>query len=148
MSRGALHVISPREASMFACLVDAVVAPGDRLPAVRDTDACVAFDANLAAAPRLNQLGLRAMLLALELAPLVLARPPRRTRLRRLAPAERAAVVLELDRHPVLGPVVKALRGIAHLTYYGDAAVMARLGFDAPAILERAECLRAEEGRW
>ena len=61
-----LAVLSPREASIFACLADTVVAPEPVLPPVRETDAVAFFDRWMARAPRLNRIGLRALLYALE----------------------------------------------------------------------------------
>ena len=146
MSHGpGLRVITAREARLFACLTDVVVAPAAGLPAVADTDAVWAFDNNLAAAPAINRIGLRAMLLAVDLAPLVLCRGGR---LHTLAPEARTGVVAGLDRHRVAGPMLKALRGMAHLCYYGDERVMAILGYRPRAIVERGAALRAQEGRW
>lgn len=143
-----LEVLSRREADVFACFTDVVVAPAGPLPPVGDTDAVAAFDATLAAAPAVNRAGLRAMLLAVELAPLTVRHPGPRARLRRLAPAERTAVVAALDRHPALAPVVKALRAVAHMSYYGDEQVMALLGYRPREVVARAAALRAQEGRW
>ena len=61
-----LAVLSPREASIFACLADTVVAPEPVLPPVRETDAVAFFDRWMARAPRLNRVALRALLYALE----------------------------------------------------------------------------------
>ena len=58
MSAGGLH---PREASMFACIADTVVAPAEGLPPLRRTDAVAAFAACLAAAPAPNRALLRAL---------------------------------------------------------------------------------------
>lgn len=141
----ALRAIAPREASIFACLCDAVVAPQPPLPAVRATDAVRAFDAGLVAAPRLNRLALRAGLLALEVAPLALGFG---ARLRRLTPARRAAALARLDRCAPVAPLLKALRAMAHLSYYGDLRVLNELGHDPEAIVARAAALRGLEGRW
>ena len=65
-----LTTISPREASMFAALCEAFVAPAGDMPAVSQTDAAFALDANLAVAPPLNRIGLRAAMYFLEIAPL------------------------------------------------------------------------------
>ena len=40
-----LESLTPREASIFACVCDTVVAPEPVLPPVRDTDAVAFFDA-------------------------------------------------------------------------------------------------------
>lgn len=141
-----LTVLSPREASIFACLTDTVVAPGGGLPAVRDTDAAEAFDRWLARAPRLNRAGLRALILAAEWAPWLLGR---RGRLRALDPGDRAAALerAEAVRAPAARDVVKLVKGLAFLCYYGDDGVMLRLGYDPDATVERARRLRAAEGR-
>jgi hypothetical protein len=141
----ALVAIGAREASIFACLCDAVVAPRPPLPAVRATDATAAFDAGLAGAPRLNRLALRTALLALEVAPLALGFG---ARLRRLAPPQRAAALARLDRCAPVAPLLKALRGMAHLSYYGDLRVLNELGYDPEAIVARAAALRELERRW
>ncbi|MCW3017522.1 MAG: hypothetical protein JWO02_4614, partial [Solirubrobacterales bacterium] len=95
-------------------------------------------------APRANRLGLRAVLLALELAPLALGH---RRRLRRLDLAQRTAVMARLERGPLTG-VVKGLRTLAQLSYYGDPTVMRLLGYDAEVVVARAAALRATEVRW
>ena len=46
-----MKVLSPREAAIFACLADAVLAPAPPLPPIGETDAVEAFDAWLAASP-------------------------------------------------------------------------------------------------
>jgi hypothetical protein len=139
-----LRVLRPREASILAAFVDAVVAPAPPLPAVRDTDAVLALDANLAAAPRVNRTALRYGLLALELVPLPLGFG---RRLRRLGTEERRAALTRAERGP-LGPLVQALRTLAHLGYYGDPAVLLRCGYDAGAVVARAAELRVREARW
>jgi hypothetical protein len=141
----ALLAMTPREASIFACFADTVVAPGGGLPAVRDTDAAFAFDDHLRAAPTVNRAGLRLVLLALELAPLALGFG---ARLRRLAPAQREAVLARLESSPVAAAALQALRGLAQLSYYGDAAVLRQLGYDAEAVVARGRELRAREVRW
>lgn len=143
MSR-ALTVLRPREASIFAAFVDAVVAPTPPLPPVGATGAARALDANLAAAPAVNRLALRQALYALELAPLALGH---RSRLRRLDPAARREVLARVEAGP-LGPLVQALRTLAHLGYYGDDAVMRLCGYDADAVVARAAALRVTEARW
>jgi hypothetical protein len=141
----ALRVISGREASMFACLTDVVVAPVAPLPPVAETDAAQSFDEQLALAPGLNRLGLRAALHLLELAPLAVGAGHR---LRRLAPAARTMALADLDRNPVLAPLLKVMRSVAHLSYYGDLRVMALLGYDPERVVARARALRAAEDRW
>ena len=61
--------VTPREASIFACVCDTVVAPEHQLPAVRNTDAVGAFDRWLAGSPRPHRAALRGLLHAAELAP-------------------------------------------------------------------------------
>ena len=141
-----LLVLSPREASIFACVTDTVVAPESVLPAVRNTTAVASFDRWLWHSPRLNRAGLRALLFVAELAPLLLGF---RARLRALAPHQRAAA---LRRAESSGPaavrgLVKIVKSLSFLTYYGDDAVMRRLGYDADANVRRGRELRAREGR-
>jgi hypothetical protein len=130
--------VTGRELSIFACLTDTFVAPAPPLPAVRDTDAAPAFARSLAAGPTLNAVALRAALLALELAPLALGF---RARLRRLAPADRERALARLDRGP-LAPLLKAIRSLTHLHYYGDLGVMRLLGYDPEAVVARAAEVR------
>jgi hypothetical protein len=132
--------MTAREASIFACVVDTFVAPEGVLPPVARTDAARFFGDWLALGPRRNALGLRALLLALELGPLALGFGQR---LRRLPTSERARYIKRLERLPP----VKALKGIAFLSYYGDDALMNRLGYDADANVSRGRALRAREGR-
>jgi len=141
-----LAVLSTREASIFACLCDTVVAPEPLLPPVRDTDAVQSFDRWLALAPPLNRLGLRLVLHAAEFAPLLLGF---RRRLRRLSERERARALaaVEARRQPQLRQLVRLVKGVACLSYYGDDGVMLRLGYDAEANVRRGRELRALEGR-
>jgi hypothetical protein len=141
-----LSTLTPREASIFACLTDTVVAPEPVLPPVRDTTAVEFLDRWLSRAPRLNTFGLRALLYVAELAPLLAGQ---RHRLRRLDVSARAAALERLDHGgpPAARQLVKLLKGVACLAYYGDDAVMLRLGYDADANVERGRRLRAEEAR-
>jgi hypothetical protein len=141
-----LRAISGREASIFACLTDTVVAPEPVLPPVRETDAAPYFDRWMARSPALNRMGLRALLWAVELAPLALRRG---SRLRRLPRAERARFLetLESARAPRVRQLVKLVKGVAFLSYYGDDRVMLLVGYDAGANVERGRRLRREEGR-
>ena len=141
-----MNVITAREASIFACLTDTAVAPAPVLPPVAQTDAAQAFDRWLERAPRINALGLRAALFAIELAPLAFGH---RRRLRRLAEADRAAFLATLERHraPLVRQLVKALKSIAFLCYYGDDQLLNRLGYDPAANLARGRALRVEQGR-
>jgi hypothetical protein len=119
-------ILSPREASIFACLADTLLAPAPPLPPVRETDAVEAFDTWLARAPRANRLVLRGVLLALELAPRLTAR---RARWRRLPSADRLALLDGLARTTAGRGLVEALRATAAVSYYGDARVAAQLGY-------------------
>ena len=140
-----LRTISGREASIFACFTDAVVAPEPVLPAVRQTDAVAFFDRWLGRVPRLNRNGMRALLLVAELAPLL----THGRRLRRLDRAQRGDWVRRVE-HSGNGHVrmlMKLMEGAAQLSYYGDATVLGRLGYDAEANVARGRRLRAAEGR-
>jgi hypothetical protein len=141
-----VKAISGREASIFACLTDTVVAPEPALPPVRQTDAVAFFDRWVSRVPRLNRVGLRVALWAIELAPLVTGR---RHRLRRLPVGERAAFLRELERAPraEVRQVLKLIKGAAFLSYYGDDRVMRRMGYDADANVRRGRELRRLEGR-
>lgn len=112
-------VLSPREARVFACLADTLLAPAPPLPPVARTDAVLAFDAWLAKAPRLNRVGTRGVLFALA-ALRWCRRPPRA----RLASLERVARSSTAGRG-----IVEALRAAAAVSYYGDARVSALLGY-------------------
>ena len=141
-----LSVLTPREASIFACLTDTIVAPEPMLPAVRDTDAVEAFDRWLAAAPRLNRIGLRALLYAAEISPRLLGF---HGRLRTLAGADRAAA---LERAGSADPaaaraLLKLAKSLSFISYYGDDRVMGQLGYDADRVVDRARELRISEGR-
>ena len=141
-----LQAISGREASIFACVTDAVVAPEPVLPPVRDTDAAAYFDRWMSRSPKLNRLALRALLWTLELGPLGLGGGKR---LRRLPPEQRALFLRRLEKapQPQLRQLLKLVKGIAFLSYYGDDGVMLRLGYDADANVARGRRLRREEGR-
>jgi hypothetical protein len=136
-----MTALTVREADIFRCVADTVVAPeGD----VADTDAVGFFADWLAHAPALNRLAIRALLYALELAPLLTGGG---ARLRRLdAPRRRA--VLRRIRAGAAGGAIDAIASIAQLAYYGDGAVMRSLGYDADAVVARCRDLRAREERW
>jgi hypothetical protein len=141
-----LRVLSAREASIFACLADTVVAPEPVLPPVRETDAVRFFDEWLSLLPPLNRRGMRALLWVAELAPLVtgfgrrLRRLDRERRTEWLRGAERAPV-------PQVRMVLKLVESAAQLAYYGNDGVSVRLGYDAEANLRRGRELRMAEGR-
>ncbi|MFL5896432.1 MAG: hypothetical protein ACJ76Z_15125 [Thermoleophilaceae bacterium] len=149
MYRGAadtLTVLTPREASIFACLVDTVVAPEPLLPPVARTDAAFFFDRWMAASPTPNAIAMRALLYAVELLPLAFGF---RRRFRRLPVPDRARYVkaVEHSRNSQVRQVAKLVKGAAFLSYYGDDAIMSRLGYDADANLARGRELRAAQGR-
>ena len=138
-----LRFLTRREASIFACVCDTVVAPEPVLPPVRDTDAVASFDRLLARSPRLNRIGLRALLYLAELSP----RAVRMRRLRALGSAERGVALERLERLRSGARLIELVEGLACLSYYGDDAVMRRLGYDAGARVARGRELRAREGR-
>jgi hypothetical protein len=123
-----------------------VVAPAPPLPPVSSTDAVAFFDRWLELSPRLNRAAIRALLYAAELCPRALGFGGR---LRALSEAERARVLGSLERagNPGLRELVRLVKGIASLSYYGDDAVMRRVGYDADSNLRRGRELRAREGR-
>jgi hypothetical protein len=141
-----LVALTPREASIFACVTDTVVAPASALPAVRDTDAVAAFDRWLARSPWPNRVALRGLLYLAELAPRALGFG---TRLRRLDERARARLLarLEAARLAQMRQLTALVRSMAVLSYYGDDRVMLGLGYDAQANLDRGRALRAREGR-
>jgi hypothetical protein len=138
--------ISSREASIFACLIDAVVAPAPPLPPVRETDAAAFLDLWLARSPAPQRTGLRVLLHLVEVGPLLAGF---RARLRRLAPAERLAYVRRIEHAPLppLRQLSKLVNGMATLAYYGDDEVMRLLGYDAAANVARGRALRERDGR-
>jgi hypothetical protein len=143
---GRLAVLTPREASIFACLVDTVAAPEPLLPPVAHTDCAFFFDRWMAASPALNARGMRALLYLLELLPLMLGYG---ARLRRLTVEERVLYVqaIERSRNPTVRQLVKLVKGAAFLAYYGDDRIMRRLGYDPDANLEHGRALRELEAR-
>ena len=141
-----LVVLSPREASIFACLADAVVAPEPILPPVRETDAVAFFDRWMARSPRVNRIALRALLYALEAGPQFAGFG---ARMRSLSPARRAEYLRTIEQHrvPQLRQLAKLLQGFGQLAYYGDDQVMLRVGYDAEANVARGRALRERDGR-
>lgn len=146
MATGGLRVLTPREASIFACVVDTYCAPAGDLPAVRDTDAAAFADELMACSPLLNRIGFRVALHVAELAPYATGQ---RARLRRLAPEQRRefAVGLDRSRHMPGRALGRMLKLVSTLAYYGDDGVLAALGYDPEAKLARGRELRAAEGR-
>jgi hypothetical protein len=141
-----LRAITPREASIFACLADTVIAPAGELPQVAETDAVEFFDHWLTASPRPNRVGVRAVLYVAELGPLAAGFGHR---LRRLDPEERFRYVrtVEKARSGQLRQVAKLLKGMVYLAYYGDDELLRRSGYDPEGNLRRGRALRAGEGR-
>ena len=141
-----LSVLSPREASIFACLVDTVAAPEPPLPPVAQTDCAFFFDRWMAASPALNARAMRVLLHVIELLPLALGYGGR---FRRLPVEQRVRYVGAIERasSPLVRQLTKLVKGAAFLAYYGDDAVMLRLGYDADAKLARGRELRVREGR-
>ena len=141
-----MKALTPREASIFACFTDTVVAPEPLLPAVRETDAVAFFDDWMSRSPRLNRVGMRALLYVLELSPFLTGS---RARLRQLdRPARsRWVIAIEHARRPQLKFVYKLLKGAAQLSYWGDDRLMREVGYDADANVLRGRELRAREGR-
>jgi hypothetical protein len=141
-----LRTLSGREASIFACLTDTVVAPEPALPPVRDTDAVVFFDHWMTLLPRPNRIGMRALLFAFELGPLV-SGPG--ARLRRLDRGRRADWLQRVEhaRNGHVRLLAKLVESAAQLAYYGSDEVLGLLGYDAEANLRRGRELREREGR-
>ena len=141
-----LRAITPREASIFACLCDLFLAPEPVLPAVRETDAVAAFDDWMVRSPAVNRYGLRALLHVFELAPLVTGGG---ARLRRLDRDARVSWLRSVERAQSgqVRLVTKLVQGVAKLCYYGDDGVLLRCGYDAEANLRRGRELRIAEGR-
>jgi len=141
-----MRALTAREASIFACFTDAVVAPEPLLPPVRDTDAVAFFDDWMARAPRFNRTGMRALLYAVELSPLVAGSKKRLRRLDRDARA-RWLERMERTRRAEVKLLFKLLKGAAQLSYWGCDELMKRVGYDADANVARGRELRRLEGR-
>lgn len=120
-----------RARDVFAALIDAAVMPGPPLPPLRPDGAPAFLDRLLERSPRPNAAGLVAALLALDALPAVAGWGGR---FRTLDAAARRRLLDRLDHVPL----VKALRGLAHLAYYGEDAAARALGYDADAVLARA----------
>lgn len=145
-AKARLSVLTPREASIFACLVDTVAAPEPLLPPVHATDAAYFFDRWMAASPRGNAIGMRALLYVVEVLPLLLGHG---ARLRRLPVADRVRFVDRVEHMPAarVRQLAKLVKGAAFLSYYGDDEIMRRVGYDAAANVARGRELRASQGR-
>lgn len=133
-----LRTITPREASIFACLTDAFVEPAAPFPEVRDTEAVAFLDAWLARAPRPNRVGFRALLYLLEVGPLVSGGGGR---LRRIPRDRRIAFLrsIESARAPALRAAGRLAKLAASLGYYGDPQVLRLCGYDFEDKLARAK---------
>src|SRR3954452_17657641 len=141
-----LVCLAPREASIFACLVDTVAAPEPLLPPVAQTDCAFAFDRWMAASTALNSRGMRGLLLAIEVMPRAMGYGGR---FRRLSVEDRTRFMKAIERssNNHLRQLVKLLKGAALLSYYGDDGVMRQVGYDAAANVDRGRTLRLRDGR-
>src|SRR3954447_6146311 len=100
-----------READIFRCVADTVVAPD--AVGIRSTDAVGFFADWLARSPRPNRAALRGFLYAPARARRAGGRRPRR---RRLSAPERRVPLARLRRTPLAG-AVEAVASIAQLAY-------------------------------
>jgi hypothetical protein len=141
-----LRALNPREASIFACLVDAYCEPGGALPPVAETTAALFLDDWLARAPGVNRAFFRGLLYVGEAGPILLGFG---RRLRRLDRSARQDYLRQAERSRVPGvrDAVKLLKVATNLGYYGDTRVLERIGYDPDALLARSRELRASEGR-
>ena len=136
--------MTKREADVFACFADTVVAPGGKLPPLARTDAVTYLDALLEASPRANRAGIRFALHALEVGPRLLGFGQR---MRQLSPERRLAYLDRLSASPA-GFALQGMEVMAKLAYYGDDGVMRTLGYDSDAVVARAREVRLAEARW
>lgn len=142
---GSLRVLTPREASIFVCLADLLVAAKPPLPEVSRSRAAFIFDAWLAKSPAVNCVALRGLLHVAEFAPFALGE---HARLRRLSRMRRRAVIDRLARGATAGRgLLDVARLFATIGYYGDDEVSRQLGYDADAVVKRGLRLRAEQAR-
>jgi hypothetical protein len=116
---------------VFAALIDAAVMPGPPLPPLTPGGAPAFLDRLLDRSPKLNAAGITGALLVLDAVPLALGAG---ARFRRLDADARRAVLDRFERVPL----TQALRGLAHLAYYGEDEAARALGYDADAVLRRA----------
>ncbi len=139
-------VLSPREASIFTCIADAVLSPQPILPPVSDTTAVEYFDNYLAHSPRQNRAGYRAMILACEMAPKISGFG---ARFRQLDPESRTRFLESWSKSsvPRLRLVFKLIKSLVAMSYYGDDKVLELCGYDAGAKVARGRVLREEENR-
>lgn len=145
-TQGGFKAITPREASIFACATDALLAPEPDLPPVRETAAAVNFDHWIAASPKMNRVGVRFGLYFLEIAPRLSGHG---ARFRRLSPEQRLEFLSPSDRRRPIwqAAMVDTLRMLAAAVYYSDDNVARQLGYDADARVARGRELRESEGR-
>jgi hypothetical protein len=136
--------VTAREADIFRCLVETVVAPAGAMPPVARTDAVAFLDRYLRDSPAPNRAGLRALLHAVEVGPRALGF---RGRMRQLAPEARVRYLRALERGRT-GAAFQLLEAVAKLAYYGDDGAMRSLGYDPDAVVARGRELRARELRW
>ena len=89
---------------------------------------------------------MRALLDVIELAPLALGYG---ARFRRLPVEKRVDYLERIERsaNPHVRQITRLVKGAAFLAYYGDDAIMRRVGYDPDANLSRGRELRAREGR-
>jgi hypothetical protein len=141
-----LRAISPREASIFACLVDAYCEPAGAMPPVASTSAAFFLDDWLARAPAPNRAFFRVLLYLGEAGPLLLGFG---RRLRRLDRGRRQDFLRTAERSGVPGvkDAFKLLKVASSLGYYGDRGVLGRIGYDPDALLARSRELRELQGR-
>lgn len=141
-----LEWLTAREASIFACMADTVVAPEPVFPPVSQTDAVAFYDRWMGRSPKLNRIGFRALLYVVEVAPLAMGFG---ARMRRLPPEERARYLADVDHSPLpqLRQLAKLVKGFAVLSYYGDDQILRRVGYDPDANVRRGRELRQKEGR-
>jgi hypothetical protein len=102
--------VTAAERRAFEAIADAVCAPEPPLPPVAETDAAVAFERWMTAAPAPNRIAARVFLLVLVA--LRFSRRPRARRVRWLA-----------------GPLAEPIRAAASVSYYGDPNVSATVGY-------------------
>jgi hypothetical protein len=143
-----MNVLTPREAAVFASLVEAYCRPESQgvFPPVGATDAVAFIDGFASDSRRLNRIVFRAILRAIDVAPLLTRE---RARFTRLDSNRRAAFVNRLDRSrfQVLPILSKLLKTLALMSYYGDLGVLRATGYDPEANVARGRALRAREGR-
>lgn len=116
-----------REARIFACLTDTLLAPAPPLPPVDETDAAEVFGEWLGRFPVATRWGLRFLMVAIELTPRLTGRPWHAR-----PPAERLARLDRLRRLPNGSLLLDALRAACGSSYYGDRSVSAALGYVRP----------------